>query len=105
MAKIIRARAYCNNEVGYIAWDVDGPIKDSYGFQVTRIHLDDGVRHKKGERRILPAWVAFKGQSNPKWIEQDTSVWPISGPVLARPDAAPAARQPGKPRAWHERAL
>ncbi|MGB0084320.1 MAG: phospholipase D-like domain-containing protein [Rhodomicrobiaceae bacterium] len=79
MAKIIRARAYCNNEVGYIAWDVDGPIKDSYGFQVTRIHLDDGIRHKKGERRILPAWVAFKGQSNPKWIEQDTSVWPIQG--------------------------
>ncbi len=79
MAKIIQARAYCNNEVGYIAWGVDGPIKDAYGFQVTRIHLDDGEGHRKGERRILPAWVAFKGQSNPEWKEQDTSVWPIQG--------------------------
>ena len=31
----------------------------------------------QGSRRILPAWVAFKGQSNPRWLPQDTSVWPV----------------------------
>lgn len=79
MAKIISAHAYCNNEVAFIAWAVDGPIPGAYGFQVTRIFLDDGEDHKKGDRRILPAWVAFKGQSNPQWKEQDTSVWPVQG--------------------------
>src|SRR5437899_7372129 len=38
---------------------------------ITRINLDTG------ERRLLPAWVAFDTQSNPDWEEQDTSVWPI----------------------------
>jgi hypothetical protein len=27
-----------------------------------------------GQRRILPTWVAFTDQSNPNWIEQDSSV-------------------------------
>lgn len=75
----IIAKAYCNNEVGYIAWSVDQPITGAYGFQVTRIFQDDGPDHKKGDRRILPAWVPFKGQRNPNWIEQDTSVWPVQG--------------------------
>ena len=38
---------------------------------ITRINLDTG------ERRLLPAWVAFDTQSNPDWEAQDTSVWPI----------------------------
>jgi hypothetical protein len=42
---------------------------------ITRIHLDD--EGNEMERRILPAWVAFKTQSNPDWEEQDTSVWPV----------------------------
>lgn len=71
MAKIILARAWCNNEVAYLAWKTDGKIDGCLGFMITRIHLDTG------ERRILPTWVAFDTQSNPNWEEQDTSVWPI----------------------------
>jgi hypothetical protein len=71
MAQILKARAWCNNEVGFLAWQVDGKIDGCLGFMITRIHLDTG------ERRILPAWVAFETQSNPDWEDQDTSVWPI----------------------------
>jgi len=71
MAKVIEARAFCNNEVAYLAWKTDGKIKDCLGFMITRINLNTG------ERRLLPAWVAFDTQSNPDWEEQDTSVWPI----------------------------
>ena len=66
MAKVIEARAFCNNEVAYLAWKTDGKIKDCLGFMITRINLDTG------ERRLLPTWVAFNTQSNPHWEEQDT---------------------------------
>jgi phosphatidylserine/phosphatidylglycerophosphate/cardiolipin synthase-like enzyme len=75
MAKIFDARAWCNNEVAYLAWRTDEKIKDCLGFMITRIHLDD--QGKETERRILPAWAAFETQSNPTWEAQDTSVWPI----------------------------
>ena len=71
MAAVIKARAWCNNEVAYLAWNTDGRIDGCLGFMVTRIHLDTG------ERRLLPSWVAFDTQSNAQWEEQDTSVWPI----------------------------
>ncbi|OZI32222.1 hypothetical protein CAL29_30875 [Bordetella genomosp. 10] len=71
MANIVKAKAFCNDEVAYLAWETDGKIPECLGFMVTRIFLDTG------ERRILPTWVAFKSQSNPDWEEQDTSVWPI----------------------------
>ena len=71
MAKVVGAKAWCNNEVGYLVWKTDGKIDDCLGFMLTRINLDTG------ERRLLPAWVAFDTQSNPDWEEQDTSVWPI----------------------------
>jgi len=75
MAQVVSARAWCNNEVAYLAWRTDEEIKDCLGFMITRIHLaDDG---SEIERRILPAWAAFNTQSNPDWEEQDTSVWPI----------------------------
>jgi hypothetical protein len=75
MSKLTNARAWCNNEVAYLVWKTDGKIDGCLGFMITRIHLDaDG---KEVQRRILPAWVAFKTQSNPDWEEQDTSVWPI----------------------------
>src|SRR5258705_2058615 len=67
MGQIVSARAWCNNDVGFLAWKIDGCL----GFMITRIHLDTG------ERRLLPTWVAFNTQSNPDWEEQDTSVWPI----------------------------
>jgi len=71
VAKVTEARAFCNNEVAYLAWKIDGKIEDCLGFMITRINLDTG------ERRLLPAWVAFDTQSNPDWEAQDTSVWPI----------------------------
>jgi phosphatidylserine/phosphatidylglycerophosphate/cardiolipin synthase-like enzyme len=74
MAKIVKARTWCNNEVGYLAWQTDGKIDDCLGFMITRIQTDTAGQVT---RRILPAWAAFKTQSNPKWEEQDTSVWPI----------------------------
>lgn len=82
MGKIISARAWANNEVAYVAWDIDEKIKGCLGFDVTRVYLNkDGsvARRPDGsEDRIkCAAWVAFKGQSNPNWLPQDTSVWPI----------------------------
>src|SRR5262245_33343988 len=71
MAAIIDARAWCNNEVAYLAWKTDAKIAGCLGFMITRIHVGTG------ERRILPTWVAFDTQSNPDWEEQDTSVWPV----------------------------
>lgn len=40
------------------------------GFMIVRVHDD-------GEHRLLPAWVAFDGQRNPKWGLQDTGIWPV----------------------------
>ncbi|MFS2157187.1 phospholipase D-like domain-containing protein [Pseudomonas sp. Pseusp122] len=71
MANIIKAKAFCNDEVAYLAWETDGRIDGCLGFLITRIFVDTG------ERRVLPSWVAFESQSNPEWEEQDTSVWPI----------------------------
>jgi len=75
MAKIIAAKAWCNNEVGYLAWKTDEPIADCLGFMIRRLHFD--LQGTEVARRILPAWVAFRTQSNPEWEEQDTSVWPV----------------------------
>ncbi len=74
MARITKARAWCNNEVAYLAWGMDGRIDGLLGFMIVRVQeKGDGTT----EKRLLPAWVAFAGQSNPKWEAQDTSVWPI----------------------------
>lgn len=74
MGKIIKAGAWCNGEVSYLAWVADGPIADCLGFMITRVH-ETGP--EAGARRILPTWIAFTDQSNPDWLEQDSSVWPI----------------------------
>jgi phosphatidylserine/phosphatidylglycerophosphate/cardiolipin synthase-like enzyme len=71
MPNIVSARAWCNNEVAYLAWKTDGKIDGCLGFMITRVDVDTG------ERKLLPSWVAFDTQSNPNWEEQDTSVWPI----------------------------
>jgi phosphatidylserine/phosphatidylglycerophosphate/cardiolipin synthase-like enzyme len=82
MGQIISARAWANNEVAYVAWDIDEKIDDCLGFDVTRVYLnDDGsVAHKTDgteDRVKCAAWVSFKGQSNPNWLPQDTGVWPV----------------------------
>jgi phosphatidylserine/phosphatidylglycerophosphate/cardiolipin synthase-like enzyme len=82
MGKIVCARAWANNEVAFIAWDLDGAIAGCLGFEITRVYLnEDGTpaRLAGGEedRTKLPSWVAFKGQGNPRWAYQDTGVWPV----------------------------
>jgi hypothetical protein len=74
MRLVTRAGAWCNGEVGYIAWDVNEKIENCVGFMVTRVHE---TGKDQGQRRILPTWIAFKDQNNPNWNEQDCSVWPI----------------------------
>jgi len=70
VGRIVKTGAWCNGEVAYLAWQADAPIADCLGFMITRIHED-------GQRRILPTWIAFTDQSNPDWLNQDSSVWPI----------------------------
>ena len=67
------AGAWCNGEVSYLAWHAD-KIDDCLGYMITRIHE---TGEDAGEHRILPTWIAFTDQSNPQWLEQDSSVWPI----------------------------
>lgn len=79
---ITSARAWANNEVAYVAWDIDKKIEGCLGFDVARIYLnaDGSVRLKQDgseDRTCCATWVAFKGQRNPLWLPQDTSVWPV----------------------------
>ncbi|WP_407185168.1 phospholipase D-like domain-containing protein [Bradyrhizobium centrosematis] len=71
MGQITRAVAYCNNEVAFIAWELDGMISGCLGFDIVRVYL------QTGERRGLSTWVPFEGQHNHGWKEQDTGVWPV----------------------------
>ncbi|MEO7273259.1 MAG: hypothetical protein ABI211_14775, partial [Vicinamibacterales bacterium] len=76
------ATAYCNNEVGYVAWTLSAKIPSCLGFEVTRIYLNpDGsvvLLPDGSESRVATvALVAFNGQSNPDWNPQDTGVWPV----------------------------
>ena len=71
---ITSAGAWCNGEIAYLAWEADGPIGGCVGFMITRVH-ETGA--DAGQRRILPTWIAFDDQSNPDWLNQDSSVWPI----------------------------
>lgn len=75
MAKISHAAAFANNEVGYIAWDLDGDISGCLGFNIVREYLD--ANDQIVEERPLASYVAFRGQSNPDWLAQNTTVWPI----------------------------
>ncbi len=82
MGKIVSARAWANNEVAYVAWEIDDTIAGCLGFDVVRIYLNpDGTVAKrpdgKPDRVSCASWVAFKGQKNPAWLPQDTGVWPV----------------------------
>jgi phosphatidylserine/phosphatidylglycerophosphate/cardiolipin synthase-like enzyme len=82
MGQITTARAWANNEVAYVAWDIDETIDGCLGFDVTRVYLNDdetvSLRPNGQEDRVKCAtWVAFKGQRNPLWLPQDTGVWPV----------------------------
>jgi phosphatidylserine/phosphatidylglycerophosphate/cardiolipin synthase-like enzyme len=72
---ITAARAWCNNEVAYLAWSIQERTDGLLGFMIVRAEED--ATGTVINRRLLPSWVAFKGQSNPNWLPQDTSVWPV----------------------------
>ena len=71
MGTVTKAVALCNNEVAFIAWDVDAMIPGCLGFDIVRVYPDTG------ERKGLATWVPFEGQDNGGWKEQDTGVWPV----------------------------
>lgn len=82
MPTLTAARAYCNNEVAYIAWDADGKLNACLGFEVTRVYLDEHDQPRlradgTPDRVKTAAFVPFEGQSNPGWIAEDTGVWPV----------------------------
>src|SRR5436190_18487222 len=76
MAKIGSARAFANNEVAFISWNLREMIPGCLGFDVVRIMVEpsvDGPEEPKG----LATWVPFEDQRNPTWTPQDTGVWPV----------------------------
>ncbi len=82
MAGIISTRAYANNEVAYVAWDIDNKIPDCLGFEVVRVYLEaDGSVAKrpdgKEDRVSCAGWVGFKGQHNAHWLPQESGIWPV----------------------------
>jgi hypothetical protein len=76
MPSIIRATAICNNDVAVLGWSLDvRSLEGLLGFHVLRQLLgdDDAVV----EEKPLASYVGFTGQSNPGWLPQNTSVWPL----------------------------
>jgi phosphatidylserine/phosphatidylglycerophosphate/cardiolipin synthase-like enzyme len=71
MPDVRNVRAASNNEVSFISWDLDAFIPGCAGFEIVRIYPDSG------EERCLASWVPFAGQTNEKWLPQDTGVWPV----------------------------
>jgi phosphatidylserine/phosphatidylglycerophosphate/cardiolipin synthase-like enzyme len=75
-ATITHAFAFANNEIAFLAWQLDvDPLPECLGFHIVREHLDEN--DKVIESRPLASYVAFKGQHNPKWLAQNTTVWPV----------------------------
>jgi phosphatidylserine/phosphatidylglycerophosphate/cardiolipin synthase-like enzyme len=76
MATIKRAVAFSNNEVAFLAWELDVWTLDGcLGFHIVRETLDE--HGQVTEARPLASYVAFEGQRNPDWLAQNTTVWPV----------------------------
>lgn len=76
MAKIVRAVAFANNEVAFLAWETDPPsVPGCLGFHIVREYLD--LQDQVVDERPLASYVAFKGQRNADWQPQNTTVWPV----------------------------
>lgn len=69
-----KALAFANNDVVQIVWQYDEAIEGCLGFEVSR---QEGDADPNGNWVPLPAWVGFKGQSNPTWQRHETTEWPI----------------------------
>lgn len=65
-----KAIAIANNDTVFLSWTFDQKIEGCLGFAVYR-------KDSSGARTPLPAWVGFKGGSNPDWIHKDTTIWPV----------------------------
>lgn len=65
-----KAIAIANNDTVFLSWCYDEKIPQCMGFAVYR-------RDSTGQKMALPAWVGFKGGSNPDWQHKDTTVWPV----------------------------
>lgn len=101
MAQILKAVAITNNEVAYLAWDIDATtIPGCLGFHIVREYLD--VNGQVTEERPLASYVAFKGQRNPHWLAQNTTVWPVQKfnwrDLTLRKKRDQAKRRPGNER-------
>ena len=76
MAKIIQVNAFANNEVAFVAWQLDVQhLPGCLGFHIVREHLDE--HGTVIEERALASYVAFKGQHNTSGLAQNTTVWPV----------------------------
>jgi phosphatidylserine/phosphatidylglycerophosphate/cardiolipin synthase-like enzyme len=76
MTTVTHATAICNNEVAILGWGVDDWSVDGLlGFHILRQLLGD--QDQVLEERPLASYVGFTDQSNPGWLPQNTSVWPI----------------------------
>lgn len=76
MPAIIKAVAIANNEIAWLGWEIDGAaIPGCLGFHIVREYLDADDRVT--DERPLASYVAFKGQRNPDWLAQNTTVWPV----------------------------
>jgi phosphatidylserine/phosphatidylglycerophosphate/cardiolipin synthase-like enzyme len=76
MAKIVRAVAFANNEIAFAAWEIDQlAIPGCLGFHIVREYLD--ANDKVVDEKPLASYVAFKGQRNPDWLPQNTTVCPV----------------------------
>lgn len=65
-----KAIAIANNDTVFLSWTFDQKIEGCLGFAVYR-------KDSSGARVALPAWVGFKGGSNPDWVHKDTTIWPV----------------------------
>jgi hypothetical protein len=65
-----KAVALANNDVVLIAWSYEEEIPGCLGFAIER-------REASGSLMPLPAWVGFRGESNPDWKPKDTTIWPV----------------------------
>lgn len=76
MSKITTARAVANNEVAYLGWQTEPrDIPGCLGFCIVRQYLDPN--DQVTSERPLASYIPFKGQRNPNWQAQNTTVWPV----------------------------
>src|SRR4029077_12840675 len=68
------AIAISNNDVVQLFWRQPQAIDKCLGFAIYR---KENSEPGPGQGQALPAWVPFKGQTNPTWTPRTTAEWPI----------------------------